>query len=422
MTTQEYIRLHADDDVRQLALKGAKDEAVDLSFALDQIRGRQVARVKMPSWAAVDGIIYPRHLSMEQCSSEATARYKAGILSKAVGPLFPSNGRFVDLTGGLGVDFSFMARGFADVVYVERNQGLCDIATHNMPLLGLDATIVNTDGTEYLRTMPSADAVFLDPARRDNHGGRTYALADCTPNVIEMLPLLTQKARTIVLKLSPMLDWRKAVGDLTDGRELSVEVHIVSLRNECKELVIALSASEEGKPLHVVCANLAAEMSGKEDEIFEFDAVQLSFTAGFGIKTASFEPTTDSFWSETIGTTPLYLYEPNASIMKAGCFDTLCQRYDVVAIAHNSHLFVSDKLIEEFPGRRFRIISTSSMNKKELRRMLSGISQANITVRNFPMTADELRRKLKLKDGGSHYLFATTDAVGRHLLLLLEKA
>ena len=222
MTTQEYIRLHADDDVRQLALKGATDEAVDLTFALDQIRGRQVARVKMPSWAAVDGIIYPRHRSMEQCSSEATARYKAGILSKAVGPLFPSNGRFVDLTGGLGVDFSFMARGFADVVYVERSQELCDIATHNMPLLGLDATIVNADGTEYLRTMPAADVVFLDPARRDNHGGRTYALADCTPNVIEMLPLLTQKARTIVLKLSPMLDWRKAVGDLTNGRELSV--------------------------------------------------------------------------------------------------------------------------------------------------------------------------------------------------------
>ena len=415
MTTQEYIRLHADDDVRQLALKGAKDEAVDLSFALDQIRGRQVARVKMPSWAAIDGIIYPRHLSMEQCSSEATACYKAGILSKAVGPLFPSNGRFVDLTGGLGVDFSFMARGFADVVYVERSQELCDIATRNMPLLGLDATIVNADGTEYLRTMPAGDVVFLDPARRDNHGGRTYALADCTPNVIEMLPMLTQKAKAIVLKLSPMLDWRKAVGDLTEGRVLDVEVHIVSVRNECKELVIVLSASEEGKPLHVVCANLAAEMSGREDEIFEFDVVQRSCTV-------SFEPKTDSFRTETVGTTPLYLYEPNASIMKAGCFDTLCQRYGVVAVAHNSHLFVSDKLIEEFPGRRFRILSTSSMNKKELRRMLSGISQANITVRNFPMTADDLRRKLKLKDGGSHYLFATTDATGRHLLLLLEKA
>ena len=414
MTTQEYIRLHADDDVRQLALRGAKEEGVDLSFALDQIRGRQVARVKIPSWAAIDGIIYPPHLSMEQCSSEPTARYKAAVLSRVAGDNSNGESRLVDLTGGFGVDFSFMARGFSDVVYVERNQNLCELATNNMPLLGLDATIVNADGTDYLRTMPSADVVFLDPARRDGHGGRTYALADCTPNVLEMLPLLMQKARTIVLKLSPMLDWRKAVRDLSAreesdgyGHKQNVEVHIVSVRNECKELVIVLSMDTESKPLHMVCANLLAGQSGQGDEIFEFDVSQQPFTE-------SAEPC-------TVSTTPMYLYEPNASIMKAGSYDVLCQRYGVRAIARNSHLFVADNHIGNFPGRAFRVLSSCTMNKKEVRRMLSGIVQANISVRNFPLSAEGLRRKLKLKDGGTKYLFATTTADGAHLLLLTER-
>lgn len=414
--------------MRAVALQGAKDEAIDLSFALDQIRGRQIARQKIPSWSIVDGLLYPPHLSMEQCSSDQTAQYKAAILFEFNKQNPSLNGRFVDLTGGMGVDFSFMSRNFHERVYVEQNSNLCELARHNMPLLGVEATIENLDSTEFLRSMASADVIFIDPARRNESGGRTYSIADCTPNVLELMPLLLQKAQVIILKLSPMLDWHKAVEDLTERkeersemREISVDVHIVSVGNECKELVVVLSKAEKRTPMHVVCANLSAKESEKANEILEFDVEEepndFSFkpeTDSFRLKTASFRPKTDSF-------TSLYLYEPNASIMKAGCFDVLCKRYGVGMIAPNSHLFLSDSFIEDFPGRRFCVVDVCTMNKKEVRKMLKGIDRANITTRNFPLSANQLRGRLKLKDGGDNYLFATTDDSGAHLLFLVQK-
>ena len=395
--TLDFIREHADDDVRQLALRGTKQSEVDLSYALDQIAGRQKARVKLPSWASIDGIVYPPHLSMEQCSSEATARYKASIAGKGA--------IIVDLTAGFGVDMAFIAQGFQRAVHVERQPQLCAISSENYRLLGLNhVEVVCGDGVEYLHQMTHADLLFIDPARRDEHGGRTYDIADCTPNVLEMLDEMLEKADRVMIKLSPMLDWRKAVADL---RKVS-EVHIISVENECKELLLEvksekLKVKSDSPSLRVVCVNLLSEGN---QECFEFDALHPSLpSSNFHLS-----PFTSHF-----------LYEPNASIMKAGCFGLLEQRFGAVQLDKNSHLFVSDQEIAGFPGRAFVIEKQTSMNKRELKAALADIDKANITVRNFPMSVAELRKRLKLKEGGEVFIFATTIANKGHQLLVCRK-
>ena len=387
--TIDFIREHAEADVRQLALQGTKNPEVDLTFALEQIAGRQKAKTKLPSWAAVDGIVYPPHLSMEQCSSEQTARYKALIAGKGA--------LIVDLTAGFGVDMAFMSQGFQKAIYVERQAPLCAISSENYKLLGLNhIEVICVDGIDYLHQLEHADLIFLDPARRDNHGARTYGIADCTPNVLELRDELLEKADRVMLKLSPMLDWRKAVEDLGHVNE----VHIVSVDNECKELLLILS--KEKKPLKLLCVN--------NDQVFEGDQ-------GDWLNERSI--------AEIRVPVPMssqaYLFEPNASIMKAGCFTLLEQRFNVSQLDKNSHLFVSDKDCSDFPGRRFTIEKTTSMNKRELKTALAGIDKANITVRNFPLSVAELRKRLKLKDGGNLYLFATTLADGQHQLFLCRK-
>ncbi|MBR2232473.1 MAG: SAM-dependent methyltransferase [Prevotella sp.] len=410
----DFVRENREGDVRQLALKGAQAKNVDIAWALDQISGWQSACTKLPEWAAADGIIYPPHLSMEQCSSEQTAKYKAKVTATLRPPSNSPEGErsLIDLTGGFGVDFSYMARGFQKVIYVERNPELCEIARHNFPLLDLEnAEIVCEDGVEYLKTItppPSPPKgggllIYLDPARRDIHGKKTYAISDCTPDVVALKDLLLEKANIVMVKLSPMLDWHKAVEELGEVQE----VHIVSVDNECKELLLVLRGAsgkdQETRRTRVCCVNLQSH-GGIEE--FDFDNTSLS-----------------SNHSSPIGEVRrgLYLYEPNASLMKAGCFDELAERFGVNPIASNSHLFVSESLKKDFPGRIFQITAVSSMNKKALRENLLGINKANIAVRNFPLSVAELRKRLKLADGGDIYLFATTTAEKEHLLLFSKK-
>ena len=416
--TIDFIREHAEADVRQLALQGTKNPEVDLSFALDQIAGRQKAKTKLPSWAAIDGIVYPPHLSMEQCSSEQTARYKGCLVmddgcwlndKKTEGSGTVS---FVDLTGGFGVDFAFIASAINQhltpitqhLIYIERQAPLCAISSENFKLLGLNhIEVVCADGVEYLHQLDHADLIFLDPARRDDHGGRTYGIANCTPNVLELRDELLQKADRVMLKLSPMLDWRKAVDDLGNVSE----VHIVSVDNECKELLLVISEKLiVNRDIKVVCVNLLSNGS-KEAFEFPYQKSQISDTS----------PMTIHYSLLTIH----FLFEPNASIMKAGCFTLLEQRFGVSQLDKNSHLFVSDSDVSDFPGRRFIIEKTTSMNKRELKSALAGIERANITVRNFPMSVAELRKRLKLKEGGDLYLFATTIAGHQHQLFLCRK-
>lgn len=490
--TLDFIRQHQDDDVRQLAFLGSKYPEVDMPFALDQIRGRKMARVKLPRWASIDGIIYPPHISMEQCSSEQTALYKAELAARLLGlsPSSSENGEekgkesenasnlhlseicefagkgavdsefakneatckkqqilteseenvneikeephdgdfseetgFVDLTGGLGVDFSYIAsRLGVKSMYVERQAHLCEAAKENFGRLGLKNAIVkNGDGIEVLHSFASkkeaaaSDSlgitedqsqslfktnlglklIFIDPARRDDAGNKVVSLKDCTPDVTLLQEEMLSKADYVIIKLSPMLDWHRAVSELNCVQE----VHIISVNNECKELLLVLSARNMGN-LRIYCVNDAQSFVCEESDM-ESSSVKI---APFTLEEMQ------------------YLYEPNASLMKAGCFSVLSERYGARMLSKNSHLFVSREPIAVFPGRSFRIIAISSFNKKELKRHLSGITKANIATRNFPLSVAELRKRLKLKDGGETYIFATTLSDESHVLVITEKA
>lgn len=415
--TLRFIQEHSEDDVKSLALRAHGLEGVDLPFALDQIAGRQTAKRKLPSWAAVDSVVYPPHISMEQCSSELTALYKKSVLDRLIfhsSFLIPHSPFIIDLTGGFGVDFSFMSRGFSRAVYVERQEHLCEMANHNFRCLGLDNVEVECEeAEEYLEYCDNADVIYLDPARRDSHGGKTFAISDCTPDVISLLPLLLNKAHLVMLKLSPMLDWRKAIADL--GEEYVVEVHIVSVDNECKELLILLSSMQStSSSLH--CVNI----TGNNISSFIVSISSMAFPGKRQFNSPDIPDNTEILDNHI--SRHAYLYEPNASIMKAGCFDVVADRYPgIVKIAPNSHLFVSYKEIRDFPGRCFAIEKTTTMNKKELRSALAGITSANISIRNFPMSVADLRKRLKLKDGGNTYIFATTTEDGAHMLYICAK-
>lgn len=462
--TLDFIRQHQDEDVRQLAFLGSKNPEVNMPFALDQIRGRQMARIKLPRWASIDGIIYPPHISMEQCSSEQTALYKAELaarllgvssLSSLRGEIVPQGDNskicefasdravdskfaqnedtcekkqilidtgdsvnktkedacsgdsvaeieFADLTGGFGVDFSYIATQLGvKSMYVERQKHLCEAAKENFERLGLKNVVVkNGDGVEVLHAIPDHSGlrvIYIDPARRDDAGNKVVSLQDCTPDVTRLQEEMLQKAEFVVIKLSPMLDWHRAVSELRCVRE----VHVVSVNNECKELLLVLSARNMGEnnQLRICCVN--------DNQSFVCDDAEMASSVA-RIATADLDSVQ-------------YLYELNASLMKAGCFGVLSERYSVSMLSKNSHLFVSQSPVVDFPGRSFRIRAVSSFNKKELKRQLQGIVKANIATRNFPLSVAELRKRLKLKDGGETYIFATTLSDDSHVLLITDK-
>ncbi len=397
MTNQEYISLHRHDDVRQLALR-RMPQGVDAVWCLQQIEGWQLARLKLPLWADNEGLWFPPRLSMEQCSSQPTAEYKARVVER----LLPSAGErtsMADLTGGYGVDFSFMAPLFGHALYVERSEALCDIARHNFKVLGLDnAEVICGESNEesgWLRQDHSL--IYLDPARRDGAGRKTVALADCTPDVTRLLPLCLSCSRHVMVKLSPMHDISEALRLLPSV----AEVHVVSVRGECKELLLVCGTEKGGVSYH--CVNVSdGEMTFVCDE-----SERQQKTA-----VASVEMVRPD----------VFLCEPNASVLKAGVQDALACRHGLLKLHPMSNLFVGEQLPEAFPGRSFRIMDCSDFNKKNLARLLDGIGQANITIRNVPSTVAALRKRLKLREGGDTYLFATTLADGSHVLVRCVKA
>lgn len=432
--TWQYVREHAGEDVRRLALTDSRQPDVDKTMALQQIAGWQKARHKLPSWAATQSILYPPHLNMEQSSSEATALYKAEVawrIYREQGEAAPDKTSglattLIDLTGGLGVDFSFMARKFQRAIYVEQNQLLCDLARHNLPLLLLPhAEVVCADAETFLSSPTLEEApeggvfLFLDPARRNDAGQRTYAISDCRPDVLRLLPRMMAKASTVMMKLSPMLDWHKAVDDVSaaiasdaaedDHRHTGhvAEVHCVATEGECKELLLVVRRGRPMRPLHIVCA--------EGDRRFCFDL--RGETAPRAMATPL--PPTEG----------MTLLVPGAATMKAGCFRELEEAFGVHQIATNSHLFLlSDKptsglaemqSVDDWPGRAFRIQAVTGMSKREIAPL--GVYRANVAVRNFPMTAEELRKKLKIKDGGEVYVFATTLENKQRVLLWCSK-
>ncbi len=420
MTQEEFIRTHRNDDIRQLALK-ARPDGIDMGYAVEQIAGWQAACRKLPTWAATEGIIFPAHLSMEQCSSEPTAIYKRRLALRLTDGQTES---IADLTGGFGVDFSYMAQGFKHATYVERKERLCEIARHNFPLLGLaDAKIVCTDGTSFLETMPHVQLLFLDPARRDGKGERTFAISDCTPNVAMLRDKLLEHAENVVIKLSPMLDWHKAA---TDMQGVS-EVHIVAVKNECKELLLVLGHGTHDNMAEptVYCVDCSTDASGKTTyNTVVFNTENEEYTSNQKADNGQVynsEGRQDATLHEIQDFTGMFLYEPNAAVMKSGYFDLLATRYGACQAAHNSHLYLSPTRLNGFPGREFLIKTTTGLNKKELRQTFANIEKANVAVRNFPLSVAELRKKLKLSEGGMTYVFATTLANGQKILFICEK-
>lgn len=435
MTTSEFILQHRQSNPRDLALQARRYPDVDMPYALNQIQGWQTARQKLPSWAACDGVVYPPHLNMEQCSSEPTARYKQQVVCQWLTRLGAGQGgaatSMADLTGGFGVDFSFTSRCFASATYVERNAALCNVVRGNLPCLGIaNAQVMCAEAEDCLATMPQQTMLFLDPARRDEYGAKTVLIADCTPDVCHLLPLLMSKARFVMLKLSPMLDWHKAIVDLQGTVR---EVHIVSVGGECKELLLVLAAldaaaSSADMPCNGVEAGMrvcCVDIMAKADADGEYKRSEFCYTIGDASENTP-TPETQNSKLKTQNSQPStlnsqFLLEPNASIMKAGCFAELSKAYGIRAISSNSHLFLSADRVEDFPGREFVVEAVTTLNKRQLKQTLGSLQQANISVRNFPMSVAELRKRLKLRDGGDTYIFATTTSDGERVLIVGHK-
>lgn len=406
MTNDEYIRQHRDDDVRRLAL-AKTPEGVDVRWCLQQIEGRQLAQRKLPQWAATEGLHYPPHLALEQCSGEETALYKRRIVER----LIPDGERtaMADLTGGLGVDFSSIAPLFREADYVEILPHLRQLAQHNFPLLGLPHARVAAP-EHYQLSEKTLQLVYLDPARRDRAGRKTVGIEDCTPNLLEMQDEVLGRARWMMVKLSPMLDITEALRRLHAVRE----VHVVSVRGECKELLFVMGGPADapaGDRPAVHCVNLGTD----DDPVvlgFPFTGAAQLISSDDFCKKASLRTAAEGDGLESgcpaQADAGLFLYEPNASLLKAGVQDALCERYGVSKLHPQSHLFVGETFHERFPGRRFRIADMSDFSKRGVKRLIGSLRRANITVRNFPTDVASLRRQLKLNEGGDDYLFATT--------------
>ena len=383
--TKQFIRENLNADVPTLALKKAP-VGTDVSLALRQIAARQLLQKKVPQWAENEDLLFPVHLSIEQCSSEAAAKYKAGLLDGQT---------FADLTGGLGVDTFYISQRFRQTDYVEMQTELCDLARHNFAILKADVKVLNETAEDYLKRCEPKDCIFIDPARRDEHGRKTISISDCTPDVAALQDLLRQKAKRVLIKLSPMLDISKALEELCHVKE----VHVVAVANECKELDFIMERDYQGE-VHFVCVNL---MTNQQELYFTMAEERNSTTR-----------LADGVMK--------YLYEPNPALMKAGCFKLLTACFDVYKLHRNSNLYTSDRLILDFPGRVFEVQDWAPYNKKVKSTLLADVKKASVAVRNFPLSVAELRKNLKIADGDENYVFATTLKGEEKIIILTKKA
>ena len=369
--TKQFIRENLNADVPTLALKKAP-VGTDVSLALRQIEARQLLRKKVPAWSENEDLLFPVHLSIEQCSSEASAQYKANLLSGET---------FADLTGGLGIDTYFISRHFHQADYVERQAELCDLAKHNLEMLNADVKVWNETAEDYLKHCEPKDCIFIDPARRDENGRKTVFISDCTPDVAALQDMLLEKAKKVMVKLSPMLDISRALEEL---RHVS-EVHVVAVANECKELDVIMERDHQGEP-RFVCVNLLTQQP------------ELRFTM----------EEERNCLGKLADDVSKYLYEPNPAVMKAGCYKLLTEHFGVFKLHKNSNLYTSEQLVADFPGRIFEVEGWAPYNKKLKQTLLADVGKASIAVRNFPLSVAELRKAMKISDGDETYLFATT--------------
>lgn len=380
---QEYIKENLDDDLSKLILKGSPFKEVSIQELAVQINGLQKAKSKLPAWFETEGIIFPPNINLEQTSSEVTAKYKASLTyGKAM----------IDITGGLGIDTFYFSERFDEVIHLEINAGLSEIAAHNFEKLGSkNIKTISSDGLKFLKnTKKTFDWIYLDPARRDDYGGKVFLLDHCTPNVTENLYLFFQKSNNILIKTSPLLDISAGIKEL---RNLA-EIHIVSVNNEVKELLWVLKNGHSEKILLKT-----VNFQKKEDQYFE----------------GKFDPEPQQ---APISLPAKYLYEPNPAVMKSGLFAEIAIQTETSKLHVSSHLYTSDLLLV-FPGRRFEITQVLPYSKKLKKH--PAFKKANVTTRNFPKQVSELRKEMKIADGGDNYLFFTTNLNNEKIVLVCKK-
>ena len=383
--SQDFIRDNLSSDIMAVLLARPIFDGISQKELAEQIEAKKKCQDKLPTWFNTPKIYYPNKRNIEQTSSEITATYKAGIVS----------GRsLVDLTGGFGVDSYFFSKKIDRVLHCEINPELSDIARHNFKVFGQKNMECHAeDGLSFLKkTTTKFDWIYVDPSRRNDKKGKVFLLEDCLPNLPEHLPLLFDKTEKILVKTSPLFDIKKGIGEL----DFIKEVHVVAVHNEVRELLFVLEKGYRGS-IEIKTADLYQEQINSFDfELGDEQEVQTHF-----------------------GAPSSYLYEPNAAILKSGGFKSVASTFGLKKLHPHSHLYTSDKLIE-FPGRRFYIERSLPYSKKSFKSM--GISKANITTRNFPMSVAELRKRHKIKDGGDRYLFFTKTTGDSLWLLDCKKA
>lgn len=386
--TIQFIINHSDDNPHQLMLHAARYPEVDIAQAVKQIAARQRIRNKLPGFYSNPGIEYPQQLPLEQCSSEQTARHKAELVSGSL---------LVDLTGGFGIDFYYMVQRMNKGIYVERRSELCNLATKNFKLLGLtNFEVINASADEIVPDLTSVDWVFVDPHRRDISGRKTVLISDCEPDLHSLVPILLEKSNNLLVKLSPMLDLHRALTELPG----TIQVDILAVENECKELLFVIQKNKQNKDLAIRCFNYT---KNKEVQRVEFSGIKDTTEVEYCAK-------------------PLdYLYEPNVALLKSGAYNRIAQRYKLMKFHPNTHLYTSSECIYDFPGRVFAVVEVKESSRQTYSYLSERYSSANISVRNFPMSSDELRKKTRLKDGGDLYIFAFKTFDNQNLITVCKK-
>lgn len=389
-TLRRFIQEHATDDLTRLLLSASRYPGIDMPFAVEQIASRRQIQEKLPTWYGNENLVFPAKIAAEQCSSEWTAAYKQRLVE--------AGQHVCDLTGGLGIDSYFFSRKVSSVLYIERFEDYCKAARINFATLGArNIEIRQGNSAELLPQLPPQDVFYIDPARRGEGNRRVFALQDCEPDLPALLPLLWEKAPKVIAKLSPMADIRHTLELLP----ATTSIHVLSIRNECKELLFVMDRSGSYASPQIHCVHLPRQ---GEEETFTFTLAE--------------EQETNAPLARHVGR---FLYEPNASLLKAGAFKSVSRRFDVEKLHTSSHLYTSDTWKNTFPGRRFSVEEVIPFTGKTVKTLYKTLPAANLTMRNFPLSVEDLRKRLKIKDGGDQYIFATTLSSGEKVLIRCQK-
>ena len=386
-----FIQAHLSDDPDRLLLSASRYPEIDMPFVVAQITARRQIKEKLPTWYQQEQLLFPAKIAAEQCSSEQTALYKQQLVTEG--------DTLCDLTGGLGIDSYYFSRRVKQVYYIERFPSYCEVARANMATLGArNVVVLEGDSTQWLDQLPAIDVFYVDPARRGEGNKRMFALSDCEPDLTQLLPRLLAKAPRVIAKLSPMADLRQTLALLPTTQA----IHILSVKNECKELlfVIGREPRESAVPIH--CVHLTKQAASDECFVCSLEAEQQAA-------------------SHLATTLRRYLYEPNASVLKAGAFKQVACQFPVEKLQVSSHLYTSDHYLDRFPGRRFEVDEEIPFHSKSCKQLAGQSLQANVTTRNFPLTVEALRKKCRIREGGDIYLFATTGPKEEKLLIRTHK-